>query len=155
MVIDTLDNLHKYSGLCTGLGLVADYISSHPLQDLSEGRHIVSGDAIWANVQTCPPRFRADAPLEVHREMMDVQIPLDGPEQHGYAPLAWSLVSSSLYDAQADISFLPVPPKCHFTVNPGMFVLYMPGEGHAPAITDIPLRKVVFKVKYQTHNNHA
>lgn len=148
MVIDTIDNLHKYSGMCPGLSLVVDYLSSHPLLDLTDGRHVVSDDTIWANVQTCQPRSREDAPLELHREMIDVQIPLDGPELHGYAPLTDSQVSSASYDAQADISFLPVPPSNYFVVTPGMFVLYMPGEGHAPAITDLPLRKVVFKVKY-------
>lgn len=155
MVIDTLDNLHKYSGLCTGLSLVVDYLSSHPLQELSDGRHVVSDDTVWVNVQTCSPRSRENAPLEVHREMIDVQIPLDGAELHGYAPLTCSQVSSASYDAQADISFLSVPPSNYFAVPPGMFVLYMPGEGHAPAITDLPLRKVVFKVKYQTYNNYA
>ena len=87
--------------------------------------------------------------------MIDVQIPLDGPEQHGYAPLTAAQLSSASYDAQADISFLPVSPICYFTLTPGMFVLYMPGEGHAPAITDVPLRKVVFKVKYLNQYNHA
>ena len=87
MIIDTLDNLHKYFGLCPGLDVVADYLSSHSLETLSEGRHAISDDTIWANVQTCTPRSRENAPLEVHRDMIDVQIPLDGPEQHGYAPL--------------------------------------------------------------------
>ena len=155
MIIDTLDNLHKYFGLCPGLDVGADYLSSHSLETLSSGRHAISDDTIWANVQTCTPRSRENAPLEVHRDMIDVQIPLDGPEQHGYAPLTDTQLSSASYDAQADISFLPVSPKGYFTVAPGMFVLYMPGEGHAPAITDVPLRKVVFKVKYLNQYNHA
>ncbi len=155
MVIDTLDNLHKYIGLCPGLRAVVDYLSSHSLESLQDGRHDVAGEEVWVNVQTCQERSRAEAPLEVHREKMDIQIPLDGQEEHGYSPVAQATLLSATYDEQADISFLPLQPQVYFTVLPGQLVLYMPGEGHAPAITDRPLRKAVFKVKYQTLYNHA
>lgn len=155
MIIDTLDNLHKYTSLCPGLQAVVDYLSSHSLESLSDGRHAVAGEDVWVNVQTCQARSREEAPLEVHREMIDIQIPLDGQEEHGYSPLTEATLLSASYDAQADISFLPIQPQDYFIVPAGQFVLYMPGEGHAPAITDRPLRKAVFKVKYQTLYNHA
>ena len=87
MVIDTLDNLHKYIGLCPSLQTVVSYLLSHPLETLVDGKHEVAGTEVWVNVQTCLPRTREQAPLEVHRDMMDIQIPIDGPEEHGFAPL--------------------------------------------------------------------
>lgn len=155
MIIDTLDNLHKYIGLSPLLSNVVDYLSTHSLESLPDGRHDVLGEEVWVNVQTCQPRSRQEASLEVHREMMDIQIPLGGEEEHGFLPLAQESVGSAPYDAHADISFLPLSPQGYFRVLPGQFVLYLPGEGHAPAITDTPLKKAVFKVKYQTPNKYA
>ena len=146
MVIDTLDNLHKYIGLCPSLQTVVSYLLSHPLETLVDGKHEVTGTEVWVNVQTCLPRTREQAPLEVHRDMMDIQIPIGGPEEQ---------VLSAAYDQEADISFLSNSPQAYFNVCPGQFVLYLPGEGHAPAITDNLLKKAVFKVKYQIPNNHA
>ncbi len=155
MVIDTLDNLYKYIGLCPSLQTVVGYLLSHPLETLADGKHEVAGAEVWVNVQTCQPRTREQAPLEVHRDMMDIQIPIDGPEEHGFAPLTEEQVLSAAYDQEADISFLSNSPQAYFNVCPGQFVLYLPGEGHAPAITDNLLKKAVFKVKYQIPNNHA
>lgn len=155
MVIDTLDNLQKYIGLCPSLQTVVSYLQSHPLETLADGRHEVAGTEVWVNVQTCQPRTREQAPLEVHRDMMDIQIPIDGPEEHGFAPLTEEQVLSAAYDQEADISFLTNSPQAFFNVCPGQFVLYLPGEGHAPAITNSLLKKAVFKVKSQTFNNHA
>lgn len=155
MVIDTLDNLHKYTGLCPSLQTVVGYLLSHPLETLADGKHEVAGAEVWVNVQTCQPRTREQASVEVHRDMMDIQIPIDGLEEHGFAPLTEEQVLSAAYDQEADISFLSISPQAYFNVCPGQFVLYLPGEGHAPAITDNLLKKAVFKVKYQIPNNHA
>ena len=71
------------------------------------------------------------------------------------SPLTEEQVLSAAYDQEADISFLSNSPQAYFNVCPGQFVLYLPGEGHAPAITTNLLKKAVFKVKYQIPNNHA
>ena len=118
MVIDTLDNLHKYIGLCPSLQTVVSYLLSHPLETLVDGKHEVAGTEVWVNVQTCLPRTREQAPLEVHRDMMDIQIPIDGPEEHGFAPLTEEQVKSAAYDQEADISFLSNSPQAYFNVCP-------------------------------------
>ena len=151
MIIDALVNLKKYTCLFPSLQLVADYLVSHPLESLTEGRHTVSGEDAWVSVQTCQPQSRQDARLEVHRVMMDIQIPIGGVEEHGFCPLDEDTIASAAYDEQADISFVSVPACTYFRIHPGMFVIYMPGEGHAPAITDIPFRKAVFKIKNQNN----
>lgn len=150
MIIDTIDNLHRYASLCPLLRDVVDYLSAHPLESLPEGKYEVRGADVWVNVQTCPPRTLEEAPLEVHHAMMDIQIPLDGEEVHGFRPLTEDELCAATYDSQADISFPSLPPHTYVSLRPGQFVIYLPGEGHAPAITHSPLKKAVFKVKYQT-----
>lgn len=150
MIIDTIDNLRRYICLCPLIQSVVDYLSSHSLEDLTDGRHEVSGEDVWVNVQTCPLRAIEDVPLEVHRQMMDIQIPLDTQEVHGFSTLTDSELRSASYDVRSDISFFSIPPQTYFSLSSGQFALYLPGEGHAPAITDRPIRKAVFKVKYQT-----
>lgn len=149
MITDTLDNLHKYTGLSPLLARVVDFVSSHVLENMPEGKHEVEGEDVWVSIQTARPRSREQAPLEVHREMMDIQIPLEGKEEQGFLPLSRATVLSASYDARADISFLSLLPQEYIMVSHGQFVLYLPGEGHAPGISENPFKKAVFKVKYQ------
>ena len=149
MIIDTLENLSRYLSVCPNMQKVLDYLACHSLASLPDGKTVITEDNAWVNVETCRPRAKDEARIEVHRLMADIQIPLTGVETHGYSPLSSAQIFGADYNADADISFLSVSPQTYFSVSPGEFVLYLPGEGHAPALTKEPLRKAVFKVKYQ------
>lgn len=156
MIIDTLDNLTRYLTVCPNIQAVLDYLACHSLESLPDGKTVISGDDVWVNVETCGPRTKDEARIEAHRLMADIQIPLSGTETHGYSPLSSTQMDASDYDTRADISFLSVSPQMYFCIKPKEFVLYLPGEGHAPAITNEPLHKAVFKVKYlKKSNNYA
>lgn len=145
MVLDTLDKLQQYAGLNPLFPEVLRFLAEHPLDTLAPGRHDILGDDLFVNIQDVSPRGRAEAKLESHQRMIDIQIPLSDSEEMGYSPLCD--LSDAPYDAQKDISFYNEVPQTYLTVNPNQFVIFFPHDGHAPAISSKPFRKAIFKVK--------
>lgn len=145
MIIDTLENLEKYIAVNPLFAQVAAFVKSNDLPSLPTGRIILSGDDLYLNVVEAAPKDKADAKLETHRQMIDIQIPLTADETMGYAPL--SVLAPASYDETDDISFYPEPASQYITVSPGMFVVFFPEDAHAPAISAGGLRKIIFKVR--------
>ena len=51
------------------------------------------------------------------------------------------------YNAQKDVAFYPGLCDTYLNVRRGMFVVFFPGEGHAPAITESGIVKIVVKIR--------
>lgn len=145
MIFDTLDNLEKYVALNPLFSHVVDFLRTHRLADLPVGTTKIVGDDVFVNIQQCEPKTRSEALTETHRVMTDVQIPISDAEEHGFTPLA--LLPQGEYDEAKDVTFYSVESQTYFRLQPGQFVIYFPTDGHAPAISDRPLRKAIFKVK--------
>lgn len=149
MVIDTISHIRQYVSLNPLIAEVADFLVSHDVTSMPPGQYEIRGRELFLNVVDSQPRTESEAVIESHRIMADIQIPISSVERHGYAPLA--SCHDCPYDEEGDISFHhDVKPTTHFDVIPGQFVLYLPYEGHAPAISDIVLRKAIFKLIQQT-----
>ena len=153
MIVDSIDQLERYAVLNPRFAAVADYLRTHDLSTMSAGRHEIQGDELFVNIQDAPVKGRDEARFETHREMIDIQVPVSGSEEHGWCPLAELPVA--MYDAAIDMTLHdPQPPtpvsalsSTYYTLRPGQFAIYFPTDGHAPAITSATLRKAIFKVK--------
>lgn len=147
MILDSIAHLRKYQAVLPLVEQVAQFVEQHPLHTLPMGCTHICGDDLYVNIVDAQPRTAQEAPLESHRLMADIQMPISGPEVHGHTSLQ-AHHTQEPYDAQADISFHPqLPVQNFFTVSPGQFVVYLPHDAHAPAITPKVLRKAIFKVK--------
>ena len=89
----------------------------------------------------------AEAILESHRQMIDIQIPLQQEETFGVAALT-SLPAED-YSAEKDISFYPNSPVQNYVTCPrGGFVIFFPQDAHAPCISqNANFKKAIFKVR--------
>lgn len=145
MILDTLDKLQHYAALNPLFPEVLRFLAEHPLDTLAPGRHDILGDDLYVNIQDASPRGRAEAKLESHQRMVDIQIPLSASEEMGYTPLCD--LPKAEYNAQKDISFYSETPQTYFTVKPNQFVIFFAHDGHAPAISPKEFRKAIFKVK--------
>ena len=88
MIIDYLENLRSYSGISSNMDKAIEFILNTDLEKLQVGRNEVCGDDIFANVMEAQPRTKEEAPIEIHRKYIDIQIPLTGDEVMGYTPKA-------------------------------------------------------------------
>ena len=85
MVIDNLANLQNYTALSMRLASVADFIAHHNLAEMAVGHYPIMDNDVWVNIQEGPGKSRAEATIEYHAQMIDLQIPLTAAETYGYA----------------------------------------------------------------------
>ena len=146
MVLDLLENLGTYEALNPHFAKVVEFLQSADLANLPLGRNEICGDTVYANVMEVKPKSKEEAFIEIHRRYIDIQIPVSADEIMGYTPV--SELPEVAYDSAGDVAIYPVgmPARDYFNVRKGEFTIFFPQDGHAPAITDAPLKKVVIKV---------
>lgn len=147
MIIDTLDNLAKYEAVNPLFKDVVEFIKQNDLNKLETGKHEIKGKDLFVNIQAAKGRTPDAAVIETHRRMIDIQIPLDGPETFGYTPLC--RLPEVEYNDEKDITkYGDLMAESFIDCQPGMFAIFFPQDGHAPCISMAPeIKKAIFKVK--------
>lgn len=146
MIIDTLANLGKYVALNPLFQDVVDYINNNDLASMPTGKVLIKGNELYANFTVAKGKTKAEAKLESHDVMIDIQIPFNVPESMGYTPR--TDLDEQPYNAEKDITFYDGLAQQYITVHPGMFVIFFPQDAHAPCVSESSeIRKVIFKVK--------
>lgn len=147
MIVDTLENLGKYAAVNPLLNDVVDFMKNNDINALEPGKHPIVGDRLFVNAVTSKGRGPEAAVIELHKRMIDIQIPLNTAETYGYTPLCD--LPEGEYNEVKDVTKLPgLRTQSYVTCRPGMFAMFFPQDGHAPCISDQPeIKKVVFKVE--------
>lgn len=147
MVIDRLENIEKYASLNPLFAQAVEFLKSHNLDALENGKTELKGKDLLVNVTQTKPKTREEARLETHRDFIDIQIPLSDTEIMGYTPAAHCLPADAPYDQEKDIAFFEGAAESYIPVKPGMFAIFFPQDGHAPGITPDGVKKIIIKVK--------
>ena len=147
MVLDVLDNFGKYAALNPYFSLVNAFMRTHRLEELALGTYNIKGEDVVLKVEMATGKSQSEAILESHRQMIDIQIPLQQEETFGLAS-AVSLPTAD-YSAEKDISFYPNSPVQNYVTCPrGGFVIFFPQDAHSPCISeDASFTKAIFKVR--------
>ena len=147
MIIDTLDNLGKYLGVNPLFADVVEFLKKNDLNVMEDGKYPIKGKDLFLNLTTAKGKAPDEAVVETHVKMIDIQIPLDGPETYGYTPLC--NLPEEDYSEEKDMTKYPgLMAESFIDCQPGMFAVFFPQDGHAPCITMAPeIRKAIFKVK--------
>lgn len=146
MVIDTIENLSKYVSLNPLFNDVVTFICNNDLNKLETGKHQISGNDLFVNIQFAKGKSKEEALLETHKRMIDIQIPLSGPETYGYTALCD--LPEADYNEEKDITKYEGLANNYVTCTPGEFAIFFPQDGHAPCISAEPeIKKAIFKVK--------
>ena len=147
MIIDTIENLGKYTTLNPLFADVVEFLRGLDLSPMATGKYIIKDDELIMNLQVAKQRTVDTAVLETHIEMIDIQIPITCAETFGYTPL--SDLPDFEYNAEKDITkYGDTKSQTYVTVKPGQFVIFFPQDGHAPCIINQPeIKKAIFKVK--------
>ena len=146
MILDSLKDLKNYEGLHPRFAKAIEFLLTSDLAALPLGRNEICGDEIFANVMEAQPRTKEEVPLEVHRKYIDIQVPISADEVMGYTPLE-ELPECEYSDAN-DVALYPVGMLAanYFNVKRSMFTIFFPQDGHAPAVTPVPVKKIIVKV---------
>jgi YhcH/YjgK/YiaL family protein len=149
MIIDTIENLEKYATLNPLFPKVVEFLKSHDLNAMADGKYEIVGNDLFVTITTTKGKTPDEAVLETHNKMIDIQLPLSTAETYGYTHR--SLLPDTAYDEEKDISFAPdMMADSYVTCQPGMMIIFFPHDGHAPCISGLPeFKKAIFKVKFE------
>jgi YhcH/YjgK/YiaL family protein len=146
MILDTLTQSDRYLALHPLFARAFGFLRNTDLKSLMPGQHTVEGEQIFAIVEACIGRTRAEAKLECHRRYIDIQLVLEGIDEMGWKPVAECLDPATDYDAARDIRFFNDTPSSWMLTPTGSFCLFFPGDAHAPLVSAGMIRKVVVKI---------
>jgi len=149
MILDTLSRSSRYLTLHPLFAKAFEFLRSTDLKTLEPGQHEIQGEQLFAIVEACAGRARAEAKLECHRRYIDIQLVLEGIDEMGWKPLAECVEPATDYDASRDIRFFDDAPASWIATPPGSFCLFFPDDAHAPLVSAGRIRKVVLKIAVQ------
>lgn len=147
MVVDTLENLEKYSSLNPLFAQAIAYLKSLDFDAMEIGKTELKGKDLVVNVAQSTPKTKEEAKLETHHAFIDIQIPLSGTEVMGYTAAKDCVPADSPYNEEKDITFFEGSADSYIAIKPGMFAIFFPQDGHAPGISPDGVKKIIVKVK--------
>ncbi|MCD7962706.1 MAG: YhcH/YjgK/YiaL family protein [Rikenellaceae bacterium] len=147
MVIDSLKNCAKYSGLNPHFAKAFYFIATNDLASLEPGRHEVDGDNVYANIVHGTLKPKEAAKLEIHNNYIDIQICIKGQETFGWIKREACVMPEGDYNSEKDILFLNDQETTYFTLNDGEFAIFFPEDGHTPMIGEGEIKKCIIKVR--------
>ena len=147
MIIDKLENLKNYASVNPLFPKVVEFLQQNDLNALEAGKHEIVGKDLFVNIQLAKGRTPAEAIIETHNKMIDIQIPLSDAETFGYTQR--DALPEAEYNVEKDITKIPdLAADSYITCQPGMMAIFFPQDGHAPCIAGVPeIKKAILKVK--------
>jgi len=149
MIVESIATCEKYFALNEKFKKAFDFLKKTP-EDLTEGRYEISGDDIYAVVQSYVTKKEEECVFEGHRKYIDVQYMVSGKEFMEITDL--SCVKSAVeYDGVKDLELFSTDEICHrIVMEPGKFAIFFPNDIHKGAImyTDpSAIKKIIVKVR--------
>lgn len=149
MIIDKLENAKKYYSLGENIEKGLKFLENTDLVSAENGKHLIDGENIFANVQTGLTKDEETTPWEVHRVYTDIQYVIKGAEIMGWTNVD-NFNSPDGYNADSDYALGEAENGSFVTVPEGYFVIFAPQDAHKPMLkigTSEEVKKVIVKVK--------
>ncbi len=147
MIIDTLDNAHKYTSLHPRFAKAFEFIQQQNLSTIEPGKFEIDGKEIHAAVSLKEGVKKEDAKFEAHNNYIDIQVCPTGSETLGWKPRAKCVTEKEPYNTEKDVIFFSDEPDTYFGLTTGQFAIFYPEDVHAPMIGEGEIKKLVVKVK--------
>ena len=149
MIIDSLTNASKYTGLHPLFAKAFEYINTTNLANIEVGKYEIA-DGLKAIFSDKPGMSAAAsiATFECHDKNIDIQVCIRGKETIGWKPRHNCTAPKGDYNTEKDVSFFNDVPDMYFQLTNGQFAIFFPEDVHAPMIAgdDNSIRKLVIKV---------
>jgi biofilm protein TabA len=148
MIIDTLSNAKKYSGLHPLFSKAFEFINQNDITNLPDGV-IEIADGLKVIVATGNGKTAevSLAKFECHDQNIDIQVCVKGLETIAWKPREKCVNPNGDYNPEKDVRFFSDAPDMSFQLTDGQFAILYPEDVHAPMIGEGEIKKLVFKVK--------
>ncbi len=148
MILDQISQMKEYATTLPALQQVIDILKSGKLEDLEPGNYTTDQKNLRYNLFTYKTEKTEASEYEVHRKEVDVQILLAGHERMHVASRD-GLTATKAYDDEKDFFMAKGEKLLSYHATQDSFVVFFPGEPHAPNFIDgtpSQVVKVVFKI---------
>ena len=146
MIFDNILFAEKYYSLHKHFQKAFEFLSQD-FSTIPNGRYeIIGTDEVYATVSENILRAKNIAPLENHKEYIDIQFLISGDEKFGVSALNYCRITRIEYNKDNDIAFWDDTPQSYINLMANDFVIFFPNDSHAPLIGEGKVRKVVVKI---------
>jgi biofilm protein TabA len=146
MILDVLENTHRYLSLHKGFAKAFDFLVRPDLKELPVGKYEIDAENVYAMVSKEPGRRKEDALLETHEKYIDIQLVLEGVDDMGWKPKSFCKKPAGEYNQKNDEQIFMDEPDTWISTQSGAFVIFFPEDAHMPLISSGQIHKVVVKV---------
>lgn len=147
MVLGSLKNTEAAERLHPLFKQAFDYIKANDLTKAEPGKIELDGKNLFIAVAEITGKTPEAARMETHNQYIDIQIPVVGVETMGWLAGEKCVTVTDAYNADKDITFFADAPSNYIKVQPGEFAIFFPEDGHAPAIGEGFIKKLIVKVR--------
>jgi YhcH/YjgK/YiaL family protein len=146
MILDILENAHRYLDLHKGFTKAFDFLLCPDLKELPVGKYEIDGDRVYAMVSKNTGRRKENALLETHEKYIDIQLVLAGTDDMGWKPKSLCKKPTGEYDQKNDEQIFTDEPDAWLSTKSGAFAIFFPEDAHMPLISSGQVHKVIVKV---------
>lgn len=148
MIVDTLKNGSQYTSLHPLFAKAFDFMNQNDIANLEDGViQIEDGLKVIVSTANGKTRETSLAKFECHDKNIDIQVCVKGLETIAWKPREKCFTPNGDYNPEKDVRFFNDTPDMDFQLTDGQFVIFYPGDVHAPMIGEGEIKKLVFKVK--------
>jgi biofilm protein TabA len=148
MIIDTIQNAHKYFNVHPLFAKAFDYIQQTDLANAADGKSDIA-EGLKAIFSNAPGKTKETSlqKFECHNKNIDIQLCIEGVETIGWKPREKCITPKGEYNDEKDVLFYDDAPDTYFQLTDGQFAIFFPEDVHAPMIGEGGIKKLVIKVK--------
>ena len=149
MIIDTIQNAHKYLSVHPLFAKAFQYIKGTDLANAEVGKSDIA-EGLKAIISNKKGMTAAEsiAKFECHNNNIDIQLCISGVETIAWKPREKCVSQKGEYNTEKDVLFYDDAPDMYFQLTDGQFAIFFPEDVHAPMIGgDEEIKKLVIKVK--------
>lgn len=150
MIIDRLENSHKYALVHKGFAESFAFLQKAVDENLPVGRYEIDGDDVFAFIQEYDSK--TESAFETHKNFIDIQFVSSGVEVIEVADIS-KMTESIPYNAEKDVTFYEDYKNATVAViKAGAYGIFFPWDAHKPglALNGNPdnVKKIVVKIRF-------
>jgi YhcH/YjgK/YiaL family protein len=147
MIFTDLKSLPNYFTLFSGIEAAYNFLIETEHTQLSEGKHLISGDDVFALVSSPGNSENNTCMMEAHRQFLDIHIARRGSEVIGWKDLTLCTHPDGEYSEEKDVILFHDKDYTQHTIANNSLMLFLPHDCHAPGLICKDLVKIVIKIK--------
>ena len=150
MIIDRLENSHKYVSSHKGFAESFAFLQKAVTENLPVGRYEIDGDNVFAFIQEYTSK--TESAFETHKNYIDIQFVSSGVEVIEVADIS-KMTESIPYSTEKDVAFYEDYDRATVAViESGAYGIFFPWDAHKPglALKGNPdqVKKIVVKIRF-------